>query len=348
MRSLIALAALLTSSPAMAQDHSTHAQQPAKEQPADPHAGHQMPAPAPKPAADPHAGHAMPTPAPEPEADPHAGHAMPALAQPTADPHAGHNMGAMAASDDPPVLPTPPAALSGPAHAADTVFGTAAMDEAREELIEGHGQFVTQKILFDRAELRFGDEEAWAIEAEAWIGDDEDKLWLKADAEGGFGEAAEALEGQLLYSRAVAPFWNLQGGVRYDLRPNPDRGYAVFGVKGVAPYWFEIDAAAFLSEKGYLSARFEAELDQRITQRLILQPSIEFDLAASADPAIGQGAGLVSAEAGLRLRYEFTPEFAPYVGINYERSFGDTADFARAAGDDVDSFALLVGLRAWL
>lgn len=319
MRLLIALCALGVAHPAIAQDHQHHA----------------------PPAQDEHAGHQMP----EPEVDPHAGHDMGASED--ADPHAGHDMGGMATIEDPPVMPTPQAAFLGPDHAADGVYGRAAMQDARHEMIEGHGQFVTQKLLFDRAEIRFGDEEAWAVEAEAWIGDDEDKLWIKGDGEGAFGESAEAIETQLLYSRAIAPFWNLQGGVRYDIRPNPDRGYAVLGVKGVAPYWFEIDAAAFLSEKGDLTARFEAELDQRITQRLILQPAIEFDLAASADPAIGQGAGLVSGEAGLRLRYEFTPEFAPYIGVNYERRFGDTADFARIAGEDIDQLSFMAGLRLW-
>jgi copper resistance protein B len=118
-------------------------------------------------------------------------------------------------------------------------------------------------------------------------------------------------------------------------------------VQGLAPYWFEVDAAAFLSTKGDLTARVEAEYDQRITQRLILQPRVEFDLAAQDVPELGIGSGLSTAELGARLRYEFKPQFAPYVGVEYERAFGDTADFRRAEGEDVGGWSFLIGLRAW-
>lgn len=152
---------------------------------------------------------------------------------------------------------------------------------------------------------------------------------------------------QALWSRALDPWFNLQAGLRYDIRPQPDRGYLVVGVQGLAPYWFEVDGAIFLSERGHVSARFEGEYDLRITQRLILQPRLELDLALQNDRAIGIGAGLSSAEAGLRLRYEFVPEFAPYVGLEYERAFGNTADFRRADGEDVGGLRLVLGVRTW-
>lgn len=349
---ILALAASV-SAPALAQ-HEGHTMPAPKEETkpaADPHAGHVMPAPAPAPTSDPHAGHALPAPVkPAPVADPHAGHVMPApaLAQP-AEPHAGHDMGAMGEeSPAPPVAPPPPGALSGPTHAADAVFGQEAMAEAREELRREHGSIVTSKVLIDQLEARIRNgRDGYFLNAEAWYGGDINKLWLKTEIEGDFGHKPEQAEVQALYSRAIDPWWNLQAGVRYDLRPNPERAYLVLGLEGLAPYWFEVDAAAFVSNKGDVSARLEVETDQRLTQKLILQPRVELDLAAQDVPEIGVGSGLSTAELGLRLRYEVKREFAPYVGVAYERAFGDTADFRRAAGDKAGGWNFLVGVRAW-
>ena len=264
----------------------------------------------------------------------------------TSDPHAGHAMGEEMPA--PPVAPPPPGALSGPAHAADAVFGAEALAEAREGLRREHGSIVTSKILIDQLEARIRNgRDGYFLNAEAWYGGDISKLWLKTELEGEFGRSPEQAEVQALYSRAIDPWWNLQAGVRYDFRPDPRRAYLVLGIEGLAPYWVEVDAAAFVSNKGDVSARFEAEVDQRLTQKLILQPRVEFDLAAQDVPEIAIGSGLSSAEAGLRLRYEIVPEFAPYVGIAYERAFGDTADFRRAADDKAGGWNLLVGVRAW-
>ena len=125
------------------------------------------------------------------------------------------------------------------------------------------------------------------------------------------------------------------------------RTYATIGVEGLAPYWFEIDAAAFLSTEGELTARVGAYYDQRVTQRLILQPRVELDLAAQDVPAAGIGAGLNEAELGLRLRYEIAREFAPYVGVSWRRKTGRSADYARASGEDAGGAALVLGIRAW-
>lgn len=258
-------------------------------------------------------------------------------------------MGAMGEeSPAPPVAPPPPGALSGPAHAADAVFGPKAMAEAREELRAEHGSIETHKILIDQLEARIGNgRDGYFLNAEAWYGGDINKLWLKTEIEGDFGRKPEQAEVQALYSRAIDPWWNLQAGVRYDLRPNPERAYLVLGIEGLAPYWFEVDAAAFVSHKGDVSARFEVENDQRLTQKLVLQPRIELDLAAQDVPEIGVGSGLSTAELGLRLRYEVKREFAPYVGVAYERAFGNTADFRRAASDKAGGWNFLVGVRAW-
>lgn len=328
-----------------ADPHAGHAMQLPAEQPAaDLHAGHDMGAPPERPTADPHAGHAMPQ---KPAEDPHAGHAMPA--QPATDPHAGHAMPGMAADEAPPVAPPPPEAFQGPEHAGTTVWDRDLFLRKREDaLIEEHGGFTTGMLLIDRLEYRAQEgRDGYKWDGQAWYGGDYDRIWVKSEGEGAFGEVPEQAEVQLLYSRAINPWFNLQAGVRHDFQPDPERTHLVLGIQGLAPYWFEVDGQLFLSNKGDVTARLEAEYGQRITQKLILQPAVEFDLAAQDVPELGIGAGLSSAEAGLRLRYEFVPEFAPYVGVEYERKFGDTADFARAAGEDVGGWAFLIGLRGW-
>ena len=150
-----------------------------------------------------------------------------------------------------------------------------------------------------------------------------------------------------LYARAISPYFDVQAGVRQDLEPRPRRTYAALGFEGLAPYWFQVEGAVFLSNEGDLSARLEGSYDLRLTQRLILQPRAQVNLAARDVPELGLGAGLTNAELGLRLRYEIRREFAPYLGVHYERRFGDTADFARAAGEDRDDLRLVAGIRAW-
>jgi copper resistance protein B len=222
------------------------------------------------------------------------------------------------------------------------------MAESRRELRTSHGSIQTYKILIDQLETRIRNgRNGYFLNAEAWYGGDINKLWLKSEIEGSFGEKPEQAEFQALWSRAIDPWFNLQGGVRYDARPSSGRGHLVLGIQGLAPYWFEIDGAAFLSDKGHLTARFEAEYDQRLTQKLILQPRLELNFSLQDIPAERLGAGLSNFEAGLRLRYEIVPEFAPYVGVEYDRALGDTARFNRAAGEDVGGWSLVVGIRAW-
>lgn len=360
MKCLLILLAVGAATPAIAQHSGHSASSPpvpsGQEKPVpDPHAGHPMHAPAqPAPAQpDPHAGHDMPPPAKpaQPQADPHAGHRMPTPAkpaQPQADPHAGHPMPATPAAA-PPVAPPSPDAANGPAHAADTVFGSDRMAKAREALRRGHGAMTVSKLMIDQLELgvRKGrDTLAWE-DVQFWHGGDIDKLWIKSQGEAALGEGVERVEVQALWSHAIGPWFDLQAGIRHDFGPGPDRTHLVLGVQGLAPYWFEIDAAAFVSDKGEISARVEAEHDLRITQQLILQPRAGLDLSLQDVPELGIGAGLSTAEAGLRLRYEFVPEFAPYIGVEYERGFGDTAKFRHIAGEDAGGWSMVFGIRAW-
>lgn len=380
MKLLIILAATV-SAPALAQHagHST-SPEPAPEPQADPHAGHKMPA-QPQPvapmAADPHAGHVMP---PEPQpvappADPHAGHVVPARPQPVAPvtvdphaghakpavptspvsppvtPHAGHDMGAM--GYDPPVVPPPPAAFVGPKFAADIFWNDLAMARAREELLEEHGDIETYRLLIDQLEARLRNgRDGYAWEGLAWYGGDINKLWIETEGEGAFGGSVESAEVRALWSRAINPWFDAQLGVRYDFRPDPERAYLVAAIQGLAPYWFEVDGQLFLSETGDVSARFEAEYEFRITQKLILQPQAEIELALQDVPELGVGSGLSTAELGARLRYEFYPErgpavVAPYLGLHYERAFGDTARYYRDSGEDAGGWNFLVGFRTW-
>ena len=300
----------------------------------------------------------MPVPRTPAVPDPHAGHAMPpaTVAPPVVpDPHAGHPIGdTMAAPPAPPVGPPPPEALSGPAHAADLAYDAADMARSRAQERRVNGAVPQYRLLIDRLEvaLRDGRDAYIWDDAQFWYGGDINRLWIKSQGEGEFGGGLEAAEVQALYSRAISPWFDLQAGARYDFAPDPGRGYLVLGLQGLAPYWFELDAAMFLSERGDVTARFEAEYDLRITQRLILQPQIEADFALQDVPELRLGSGLSTAELGLRLRHEFFPArapavFAPYLGVQYERAFGDTAAFRRAAGERVGGWSLLLGVRTW-
>ncbi len=263
------------------------------------------------------------------------------------DPHAGHDMNAApaTASEEVGNVPAPAAPED---HAADAIYDAATMARARQVLRREHGAFSGAMILFDRAEYQArkgGD--GYAFEGEAWFGGDIDRLMIKADGEGTFGESIESAELQLLYSRAIAPYWNAHAGVRYDFRPDPSRTYAVIGIEGVAPYWFHLSGQVFVSDKGDVRISAEGSYDQRITQELILTPRAEFKFAAQDMPSIDIGAGLSEVELGLRLRYEIKREVAPYIGVEWARKVGATARYARASGEDSNVTNFVVGVRFW-
>jgi len=234
-------------------------------------------------------------------------------------------------------------------HAADAYYDPAEMAKARAALKESHGNQISSLILGERLEYHSnGGDPLMVWEGQGWIGRDLHKLWFKTEGEYETNEDRfEEAEVQALYSQAISPFWELQAGLRQDIKPDPSRTYAVFGAQGVAPQWFELDGALFLSNKGDLSARLEAEYEFRLTQRLMLQPRIELNAAFSDDHDIGVGSGLSTAQAGLRLRYEITREFAPYIGVSWARSFGETRDFQRLEGEDTNQASFVAGMRFW-
>jgi copper resistance protein B len=231
---------------------------------------------------------------------------------------------------------------------ADRIYPKAEMDRSRHAMMRENGGQTIAFLNFDLAEYqaRKGrDGFRWGVEG--WYGGDVNRLTFKSDGEGVRGKGVEAAEVQLLYSRAVGPYFNLQAGVRQDLGEGSGRSYAAVGFEGLAPYWFEVEGALFLSDKGDLLGRFEGYYDQRITQRLIVQPRAEVNFSAQDVPETGTGSGLSDIELGLRLRYEIVQEFAPYVGVEWVRRLGDTARFTRAAGEDASGVSFVMGVRAW-
>ncbi len=185
-------------------------------------------------------------------------------------------------------------------------------------------------------------------DVEGWFGGDYHKVYLESEGEKRVDGPVEEAEVEVLYSRNIGTFWDLQVGVRHDFRPLSARTFGALGVEGLAPHWFEVDATGYVSEDGDVSARLEAEYHLLLTQRLILQPRLETSLAVQDAPEFGVGSGFNDVVLGLRLRYEIRREFAPYVGLSWTRKLGQTAHILEAEGGDVDFIAVVAGIRFWL
>jgi copper resistance protein B len=248
-------------------------------------------------------------------------------------------------TDQPPGSAEPPPVAHD--HPGDRYWNPADMRTAEEAEMNPRPPRYA-KLLFDLAEYQFRNgHDGYRWEGEAWVGD-LDRFVIKSKGEGTVGEGLDHAELQALYSKALDPWWNLQVGVRQDFRPRPARTWATLGLEGIAPYLFEVEAAAFLSDEGELTGRLEVIHDDRITQRLILQSRVEFDLAAQDMPDQRIGSGLSTAELGLRLRYQIRPKFAPYVGVSWTWAAGTTAEYARADGRDTVDRSLVAGIYFWL
>lgn len=231
---------------------------------------------------------------------------------------------------------------------ADRLYPQAEMAASRHAMMKENGGQTLAFISFNLAEYQVRNgRDGFRWDGEGWYGGDINRVTVKTEGEGAFGEGVEEAEVQLLYSRAIDPYFNLQAGVRQDVGPGPKRTYATVGFEGLAPYWFEVEGSLFLSNKGDVLGRFEGYYDQRISQRLILQPRVEANFALQNVPESGVGSGLSDVELGLRLRYEVVKEFAPYIGIEWAKKAGQTARYARAAGEDADVTSLVAGIRFW-
>lgn len=210
-----------------------------------------------------------------------------------------------------------------------------------------HGDSRIGSVLFDQLEQFDGDNEnGQAINMQAWYGSDLNKIWFKLEGERIDGRM-ESTRSELLWSKAVSAYWNFQTGIRHDFEDGPDQNWAAFGFQGLAPYWFEVDATVYVGESGRTAFRLEAEYEILLTQRLILQPDLEANFYGKDDPAREIGSGLSDVEFGLRLRYEITRKCAPYVGVVWSKKYGQTADYAQAADENVEDTQLVAGLRLW-
>lgn len=294
-----------------------------------------------------HAGHGAQTPVAAgqaPPTDPHAGHTMPPADATRTSREATASPAASPDVRTPPV-PAPPPPSD---RYADRFWPAGAMAAARDTLRREHGAMLVGMAMVNIAEWQpasGGDRLRW--DGEGWFGGDIHRLTVKTEGEGATGERLETAETQLLYSRAIDAYWNIQAGVRQDLGRGARPTYAVLGIEGLAPYWFEVEGALFISDRGDVSGRVEAYYDQRLTQRLILQPRAELNVALRDMPHTRTGPGLSETSLDLRLRYEIRREFAPYVGVSWERRFGRTRRYARADGEEADGARLVLGLRAW-
>jgi copper resistance protein B len=208
-------------------------------------------------------------------------------------------------------------------------------------------QAIFAHAIFNQLEGRWnGSNPEFRWDGQGWIGTDYDKLWIKSEGTLSKGAVDDGQQ-QFLYSRAVTTYFDLQGGLRSDLDSRPTRNWAAFGIQGLAPYFFDLEVTGFISGEGHLAAKLEASYDLLLTQRLILQPQIEVNLYSKADPARLVGAGFSDIDTGLRLRYEFDRKFAPYIGVVYQGKSGQTANFARQAGESTGDFRFAFGVRVW-
>ncbi len=202
-------------------------------------------------------------------------------------------------------------------------------------------------VLLDQFEWVDTDEgSALNWEGLGWLGDDNQRLWLRSEGEYADGETENA-ELQLLYGRPLARWWDWVAGVRHDFKPGPSQTWLGAGVQGLAPYWFESQATVYLGEGGQTNLRLEVEYELLITQQIVLQPLVELNFFAKNDIDRGIGSGLAVAEAGLRLRYEIRREIAPYIGLSWHRLYGKTANLARLQGESVKETTLVAGIRLW-
>lgn len=224
-----------------------------------------------------------------------------------------------------------------------------AQHDSVSHMQEHHGAQTISYVEFERLEyLTVGGDPAFVWDVQGWFGGDTNKLWIKAEGEYAFDENTfEEAEFQALWSRAISGYFDFQAGLRHDVLPGDDRSFAVIGFQGLTPYLFEVDTALFVSDDGDVSARVEAEYEIHVTQRLILQPRTELNFAVQSVEAFEVGSGLSTAALGARLRYEIRPSFAPYIGVEWERSVGETADFIRADGEDPGATSFIAGLRMW-
>jgi copper resistance protein B len=269
------------------------------------------------------------------------------------DPHAGHQQSTQTPPAKPSSVPTHDHSTSRDAKQELPPFVPRLTDQDRQAAfpdVQGHtvhDNAVNYFVLFDQMEWQAGEgKNGLNLDTKGWIGRDRDRLWFRAEGEGEDGSVHEA-QTHLMYGRQFSRWWDVVAGIRQDLRPGPAQTWAAVGVQGLAPYWFEVEATAYVGSSGRTHARFEVEYELLLTNRLILQPLVEAEIFGKPDPERGIGAGLSTTDVGLRIRYEVRRELAPYIGVTWSRKWGETAEFAEAAGEDSAGARFVTGLRLW-
>jgi copper resistance protein B len=265
---------------------------------------------------------------------------------PGQDSHAGH-------TQQKPEEPSSPPAKAAEQDQHLPAFIPALTDEDRKAAfpdVKGHAvhdRHVHYFVLFDQLEWQAADDGSGiSLDARGWVGRDRDRLWFRAEGDSDEGRVGEA-QAHVLYGRQFARWWDVVAGIRQDFRPGPAQTWAAFGVQGLAPYWFEVEATAYVGASGRTHARLEVEYELLLTNRLVLQPLVEAEIFGKSDPERGIGVGLSTTDAGFRLRYEFRRELAPYVGVVWRNKWGKTADFGRAAGEEPGGARFVTGVRLW-
>ncbi|WP_234411303.1 copper resistance protein B [Rhodanobacter thiooxydans] len=210
-----------------------------------------------------------------------------------------------------------------------------------------HGSAPFGMLLIDQLEAFHGrDANGQSWEAQGWYGNDENKLWVRTEGERSRGKLEDG-DLEAFWNHNIATFWSTQLGVRQELGEGPNRSWAAFGVQGLAPYWFELEATGYVGANGRTAARLRAEYELLFTQRLILQPEAEVNLYGKDDPQRRIGSGVSDVQFGLRLRYEIRRQFAPYIGVNWVRRIGTSADYARQDHQPVLDRQIVAGVRIW-
>ncbi len=204
-------------------------------------------------------------------------------------------------------------------------------------------------VNFSQLEGRFlGPQPTFRWDAEAWIGTDRNKLWLKSEGDVANGQMSDG-DQEFLYDRPFPRmrYFDWQAGLRADLDSDPKRAWAAIGIQGLAPYFFDFEPTFYIRNSGHVAGRIEGSYNLFITQRLIAQPQLEMNLYSKDDPARGIGSGLSDIDTGLRLGYQFSRKFAPYIGYVYSSSFNNTAIYAEQNGEPTHASTFAAGIWLW-
>ncbi|HUY19372.1 MAG TPA: copper resistance protein B [Candidatus Binataceae bacterium] len=239
-------------------------------------------------------------------------------------------------------------ALAAPAGVARAQSSAAAVAGTPDLVMPVMDNQIYAHLLFDQLEGRTnGPDTELRWDGEGWLGTDFNRLWIKS--EGFYTDRNKVEDGdhELLYDRPITTYFDAQGGLRYDLDSGPQRFWGAFGIEGLAPEFFNFQATAYARDAGHFAARVMGSYDWRLTQLLVAQPECELNFYSKKDPARAIGSGLSEIDTGLRIRYELSRKFAPYVGVAYNQKFGQTADFARQEGEIVRDLRFVFGIRVW-